>query len=199
MARYTGPKWRINRRENSTVVTSTEKWRKRPTAPGQFPVAKKRASEYATQFREKQKVKRMYGMQERQFRRFFGLAQKAAGNTGTRFLQLLELRLDNVIYRLGFAKTRNQARQLVTHGHVIVNGEKHNIPSYIMRPGDEVKVNDKTMSKDAFKLLLEEMKNVQVPMWLEKYKDGGKINAEPTRDQLDQSIKERMIIELYSK
>lgn len=126
--RYTGPKWRINRRENAQVLGSNDKWRRRPTLPGQFPTLKKRPSEYAEQFREKQKVKRMYGMSERQFKKFYKLALKSSGNTGTRFLQLLELRLDNVVYRLGFAKTRAQARQIVTHGHVVLNGKKTQYP-----------------------------------------------------------------------
>lgn len=199
MARYTGPKWRINRRENASVMGDSDKWRRRPTAPGQFPMAKKRASEYATQFREKQKVKRTYGMQERQFRRFFKLAQKSEGNTGTRFLQLLELRMDNIMYRLGYASTRRQARQLVSHGHVLLNGHKHDVPSTILQPGDEVQISEKTFKNEAFKLHLEELKNVQTPAWLEKFSQGGKVTAEPTRDMMDQSIKERLIIELYSK
>ena len=199
MARDTGPKWRINRRENASVLGAGEKWRRRPSAPGQFPAPKKRPSEYAIQFREKQKVKRMYGMQERQFRRFYSLAQKATGNTGTRFLQLLEMRADNVIYRLGFAHTRAQARQLVTHGHVSVNGKKHSTPSYIMKPGDEIKVEDKTMNTEAFKLRVEELKAVKAPEWMEKFSSGGKVTAAPTREMMDQSIKERMIVELYSR
>lgn len=199
MARYTGPKWRINRRENASVMGDSDKWRRRPTAPGQFPTSKKRPSEYALQFREKQKVKRTYGMQEKQFRRFFKLAQKAEGNTGTRLLQLLEMRMDNVIYRLGYAATRRQARQLVSHGHVLLNGRKHDVPSTIMQPGDELQIKDKTFKSDAFKLRTEELKNVQMPAWLEKFSQGGKVNAEPTRDMMDQSIKERLIIELYSK
>ncbi len=199
MARYTGAKWRINRREGATVLGAGEKWRRRLSAPGQFPAPKKRPSEYAIQFREKQKVKRTYGMQERQFRRFYDLAQKAKGNTGTRFLQLLEMRADNVLYRLGFANTRAQARQLVTHGHVLVNGRKHSTPSSILKPGDEITVAPKTLETDAFKQRIEELKTVKVPAWMEKFTNGGKVTAVPTREMMDQSIKERMIVELYSK
>lgn len=199
MARYTGPKWRINRRENSTVLSSTEKWRKRSSAPGQFPTPKKRPTEYANQFREKQRVKRIYGMQEAQFRRFYRLAQKSEGNTGTRFLQLLELRLDNVLYRLGYANTRAQARQLVTHGHVILNGRKHDVPSTILSGGDEIEIKPNTLKTPAFQERIDVLKNVQVPAWLEKFSKGGKVLSEPTRDLLDQSIREKLIIELYSK
>lgn len=199
MARYTGPKWRINRRENATVLSGSDKWRRRPTAPGQFPRAKKPVTEYGHQFREKQKVKRMYGMQEKQFRRYFDIALKAEGNTGTRLLQLLELRIDNVIYRLGLAKTRSQARQMVAHGHVLLNSSKHNVPSTILTPGDEIEVKSKILDNQLMQEIKEELKGVQVPAWIEKHAHGGKVVAEPTRDQMDQTIKERLIIELYSK
>src|SRR5258705_1948587 len=138
--RYTGAKWRINRREQATVLGSSEKWRRRMSLPGQFPILSKRPSDYAIQFREKQKVKRMYGMNESQFLRFYNLALKFTGNTSTRLLQLLELRVDNVLYRLGYALTRAQARQFITHGHILLNGKKHNIPSTILKPGDEIKL-----------------------------------------------------------
>lgn len=198
MARYTGAKWRINRRENAQVLGSGEKWRRRSTVPGQHGRSG-RLSDYGQQFREKQKVKRMYGMQERQFRRFFTIARKSTGNTGTRLLQLLELRLDNVIFRLGYAETRSQARQLVTHGHVTLNDKKHNIPSAILKPGDEIKFTGKFASGQLFQTFNSEVKANTAPTWLERYSDGGKVVAEPTRDLLDQSIKERLIIELYSK
>lgn len=199
MSRYIGPKWRVNRREQATVLGSSEKWKRRTSLPGQFPILKKRPSDYALQFREKQKVKRMYGMNERQFVRFYELAAKATGNTSTRLLQLLELRIDNVLYRLGFALTRAQARQLVTHGHILLNGRKHNVASAILRPGDEVslKVND------TLKAYIEEIKKQnkvnKVPSWLSELDMGGKVVSDPTRDQMDQSIKERLIIELYSR
>jgi small subunit ribosomal protein S4 len=201
MARYTGSKWKINRREGATVVGVSEKWKKRPTAPGKDPSAgmARRASEYGVQFREKQKLKRTYGMQEKQFKRFFGLAQKAVGNTGTKFLQLLELRMDNVLFRLGLAKTRAQARQMISHGRVTLNGTKHDVPSTILKPGDEIKFGTKLKASDAFKLTLEELASVKVPEWLERFSDGGKVQAIPVRDMIDPSIKERLIIEYYSK
>jgi len=194
MARYTGPKWKISRRENADVF-GNEKWRKRPVPPGVHPIGRGRPSEYAIQFREKQKVKRMYGLLEKQFRLTYFRASKATGNTGTRLLQLLELRLDNVVYRLGLAKSRNQARQFVTHGHVAVNGEKTDIPSYTVSVGDEISYSSRFNKREISKLIKAENKKAEVPAWL----GDGKIKSVPTRDMLDQSIKERLIIELYSR
>lgn len=197
--RYTGPKWRINRRENATVLGSSEKWKKRPTLPGQFPVLKKRPSDYAIQFREKQKVKRMYGMSEKQFKRFYSIALKSTGNTSTRLLQLLEMRLDNVVFRLGFASTRAQARQFVTHGHITLNGKKHNIPSTIVKEGDEVTFKASFVKSPIFTEIETLNSSVNAPAWLNKLKTGGKVSGEPTREDIDQSIRERLIIELYSR
>lgn len=199
--KYTGPKWRINRRENATVLGVSEKWKRKSYPPGKAPRSgpSRRPSEYAVQFREKQKVKRTYGMTERQFRRFFSIAQRAIGNTGIKFLQLLEMRMDNVVFRLGFAKTRAHARQMVNHGHFLLNGKKHNIPSTILKPGDEITLKPKVAKSEDYKITLEELKNVQVPDWLQRLSTGGKVAAEPTRDMIDPSIKERLIIELYSK
>jgi len=197
--RYTGPKWRINRRENYTVLGSTEKWKKRSSLPGQFPVLAKRPSEYAVQFREKQKVKRMYGMSEKQFKRFFKLALKSTGNTSLKFLQLLELRLDNVLYRLGFASTRAQARQIVLHRHVKLNGRVHNIASTVLKIGDEIELNDRILNSV---VVLSNLKNKvakTIPSWLEKLEKGGKVVQEPSRLDIDSSIKENLIVELYSK
>ncbi len=197
--RYTGPKWRINRRENATVKTSSEKWKRRATLPGQFNMLKKRQSEYAIQFREKQKVKRMYGMTEKQFRRFYTMALKTEGNSSTRLLQLLELRLDNVLYKLGYAVTRDQARQFVTHGLVQLNGKKHNVPSAILKPGDEITIKEKLLKSPITKEIEQANKSVKAPAWLSKLAKGGKVVAEPTRDEMDKTIKERLIIELYSR
>ncbi|MCA9380879.1 30S ribosomal protein S4 [Candidatus Dojkabacteria bacterium] len=197
--RYTGPKWRINRRENATVLGSSEKWKKRPTLPGQFPVLKKRPSDYAIQFREKQKVKRIYGMTEKQFRRFYKIASKSAGNTSTRLLQLLELRADNVVYQLGLAQTRTQARQFVTHGHITLNGKKHNIPSTVLKSGDEIQLTEKFAKSPIVAEISSQTKTQKIPSWLKKGSKGGTVVAEPTRDEMDQSIKERLIIELYSR
>ncbi len=197
--RYTGPKWRINRRENTTLLTSSEKWKRRQSLPGQFPTLKKRPSDYAEQFREKQKVKRMYGMTERQFRRFYKQAQKSQGNTSTRLLQLLELRADNVLYKLGFAMTRAQARQFITHGHMLLNGKKHNIPSTILKEGDELELDNELMSNSLFKEIEHKNKAVVTPSWLTKLAKGGSVLATPTRDEIDSTIRERLIIELYSR
>ncbi len=201
MARYIGPKWRINRRENSTVIGVSEKWKARPTAPGKGANSgpTRRPSDYGVQFREKQKVKRTYGMQEKQFRRFFSIAQKSLGNTGTVFLQMLEMRIDNVVFRLGLAKTREQARQMVNHGHIQLNGRKHTIPSTMLKPGDEIKVKSKMLNSEAYKLTLDELSKLPTPEWLERFSDGGKVSAAPLREMIDPSIKERLIIELYSK
>ncbi len=196
--RYTGPKWRINRRENATVLGSGEKWKRRSSLPGQFPILKKRPSEYAIQFREKQKVKRMYGMTEKQFRNFYEIALKSE-NTSTRLMQLLELRIDNVIYRLGLAQTRAQARQFVTHDHVLLNGKKHNIPSAIVKPGDEIKFVDKFAKSPVNAVISATNKAVKAPAWLGKLVNGGTVVSEPTRDEMDQTIKERLIVELYSR
>ncbi len=198
--RYTGPKRKIERREQASVFGS-DKWKKRSTLPGMHPVSRTRPSNYAIQFREKQKVKRMYLMTEKQFRRFFKMAKKATGNTGTRFLQLLELRLDNVVYRLGLAKTRNQARQFVNHGHILVNGKKIDIASYIVNVGDEIEIKSKLAKKAVFKQILEEVKleKREVPSWLDKAKYSGKVKAEPTRGDIDKSIKEQYIVEFYSR
>ena len=198
MARYTGPKWRISRRENADVFGDAQ-WRRRSGPPGYLSPQRPRSSEYATQFREKQKVKRMYGLMEKQFRRFYTMASKSTGNSGTRLLQLLEMRMDNVVFKLGYAKTRNQARQLVTHGHLQLNGKSHNIPSTILQPGDEVTFKPKYAKSEIFKLTSEEMKAVKAPAWLERYSSGGKVVNEPTRDEMDPSIKESLIIEYYSK
>lgn len=197
--RYTGPKWRINRRENATVLGSTENWKKRPTLPGQFNVLKKRPSEYSYQFREKQKVKRMYGMTERQFLRFYNLALKSSGNTSTRLLQLLELRADNVLYRLGFALTRSQARQFINHGHVLLNGKKHTIPSTILKPNDELTIKADLMGTTLMKEVMQKNRAYKQPTWLKALASGGSVVSEPTRDEMDQTIKERLIIELYSR
>lgn len=194
MARYTGPKWKISRRENYDIF-GNESWRKRPNPPGVHTTSKSRPSNYAVQFREKQKVKRIYGLMEKQFKKIYQDATKATGNTGTLMLQLLELRLDNVVYRLKLAKTRNQARQFVTHGHVIVNGEKVTIPSYKLSVGDQVALEPKFQKEDHIRIMQAELKNVKVPEWLKE----GQVKTIPTRDMLDQGIEEQQIIEFYSR
>ena len=169
MARYTGPKWKISRRENFDVYGS-QTWRKRPNPPGTSINPKGRPSNYAMQFREKQKVKRIYGLMEKQFKKIYQTASKATGNTGTRMLQLLELRLDNVVYKQKLARTRNQARQYVTHGHICVNGKKVTVPSYTLSVGDEVTMNENFLKQDHIKVMQAELKSIKVPEWLKNGK-----------------------------
>ena len=198
MARYTGPKWRISRRENASVF-GDEQWKKRQSLPGQHPTSMRRPSNYNIQLREKQKVKRTYGLMEKQFRNLYSKATAELGNTGTRLLQLLELRLDNVLYRLGFGSTRDQARQMVSHGHVKVNGKKVNIPSYTVSVGDEVSVKG-TDKRDSWTTLVRlDNKDSKVPGWLSGTKEGGEVKSVPTREMIDPTIKEQLIVEFYSR
>ena len=196
MARYTGSKWKQSRRENYDLFGNS-KWRKRPTLPGQHPVSKGRPSNYAIQFREKQKVKRMYGMLEKQFHKTYESAIKSTGNTGLRLLQLLELRLDNVVYKLGMANSIFQARQFVTHGHILVNGKKLNIPSYTVKVNDVIEYSPKFAKGSIVQIIQTDnkAKKIIVPAWLEN----SKVVSLPTREMIDQGIKEQLIIELYSR
>lgn len=200
MARYTGAKWRLSRRENYSVY-DTEDWKRRPSKPGQHGSASRRiTSSYSIQFREKQKVKRIYGMLEKQFRRFFKIASSSKGSTGIKLLQLLELRLDNAVYRAGFTKTRPQARQFVSHGHILVNGKKVDIPSYILKVGDEVTLISKIANKEFIKLVKEERKQSATHInWLDLLQNGFSVKSEPTREMIDQSLNEQAIVEFYSR
>ena len=163
--------------------------------------SRRKQSEYAMQLNEKQKVKFIYGVLETPFRNYYEKAEKADGKTGEILLQLLERRLDNVVYRLGFAKTRREARQLTNHGHFTVNGKKVNIPSYLVKPGDVIAVCEKSRSSAKFKALVEELGATATPKWLEKEKDSfeGKVAAMPQRDDIDFEVAEHLIVELYSK
>jgi small subunit ribosomal protein S4 len=156
---------------------------------------------YGLQLREKQRVKRMYGVLERQFRRYFHEADRRRGITGETLLQLLESRLDNVVYRLGFAASRPQARQLVRHGHFLVNGRRADIPSYSLRAGDRVSVKAKSANNPAIAYAREEVKGRGIPEWLELGVDGqeGRFAAVPSREQLNLPVQEQLIVELYSK
>ncbi|MGM9629991.1 30S ribosomal protein S4 [Butyricicoccus sp.] len=163
--------------------------------------SRRKQSEYALQLNEKQKVKFIYGVLETPFRRYYEKAEKMEGKTGEMLLQLLERRLDNVVFRLGFAKTRREARQLTSHGHFTVNGQKVNIPSYLIKPGDVVAVCEKSRSSTKFKALIEELGSASTPKWLEREKDSfeGKVVALPQRDDIDYEVAEHLIVELYSK
>ena len=167
--------------------------------PGGQRRAKK--SEYALQMTEKQKVKFVYGILEKQFRMYYEKAERMHGNTGTNLLSLVERRLDNVVYRLGFAATRREARQLVNHGHYTVNGKRVNIPSYLVSNGDVIAVCEKSLSSTRFKMLKEADAFVAAPKWLERDKNNlqGKVIAMPARDDIDFEIAENLIVELYSK
>ncbi|MEG9429406.1 MAG: 30S ribosomal protein S4 [Christensenellaceae bacterium] len=208
MAKYTDSKCRLCRREGAKLFLKGERcfkptcaFERRPVAPGQHGMARKKISEYGLQLREKQKCKRIYGVLEGQFRDYFEKADRMKGITGENMLSLLERRLDNVIYRMGVGSSRSQARQLVTHGHFTVNGKKVNIASYCVKVGDVIAVKENKKGNKYF----EEIKTMKVgsmPKWLEFDPESlsGKILANPTREDIaDVTIKENMIVELYSK
>jgi len=160
----------------------------------------KKMSEYGMQMREKQKAKRYYGILENQFRDYFEMANKQSGMTGENLLAILETRLDNVTYRLGFAMSRAEARQMVRHGHFTVNGKKVNIPSFLVKPGDVIELKDGSRSLDKFKGSLEANASRVIPKWLEKDKNNvAKVIAGPTREDIDLPVEEHLIVELYSK
>ena len=163
--------------------------------------SRRKQTEYAMQLTEKQKVKFIYGVLEKQFRTYYKKAEKMEGKAGENLLILLETRLDNVVYRLGFAKTRREARQLTSHGHFTVNGQKVDIASYRVKPGDVIAVREKSRSSAKFKALVEELGATATPKWLEKEKDSfeGKVIAMPQRDDIDYEVAEHLIVELYSK
>jgi small subunit ribosomal protein S4 len=198
MARYTGPKRRLERRAGVTLFGSNA-WEKRPGNPGQHPMSRTRPSEFSTQIKEKQKVKRIYGLLEKQFRRVVDQALKSKGNSGTILLQILESRLDNIVFRLGFAKTRMQARQFVGHKHIKVNGAVVNIPSYQVKAGDKLEIAKQITESELGKVIAADLKDYKAPEWLEKSGTSGKLVAIPSRSQMDQSINERQIIEFYSR
>ena len=208
MARYIGPVCRLCRREGEKLFLKGEKCAKnscpvskRPTAPGQHGTSRKRLSEYGQQLREKQKAKRIYGVLESQFRKYFDMADSTSGITGENLLRLLELRLDNVVYRMGLGRSRTEARQVVRHNLITVNGKKVNIPSYQVKVGDVVQVRDKSRSLDRFKEILSVTDRRAIPEWLtsEQSELKGVINAVPTREQITTDVRETLIVELYSK
>jgi small subunit ribosomal protein S4 len=202
MARYTGPRCRLSRREGVNLGLK-KKWslEKRETAPGQHGLRRGKLSNYGLQLREKQKAKRIYGILERQFKNYYLKATAAKGVAGTVLLQLLETRLDNVIYRLGFAITRAQARQMVGHGLVRVNGKKVNIPSFTVKAGDLLAFAQKEAVTKYVKKNLEMNEGWVVPEWLIADKDGsqGKVVRVPSREDISVPLSEQLIIELYSK
>ena len=208
MAKYTEAKCRICRREGCKLFLKGDRcftgkcaFDRRPLAPGQHCRARKKVSEYATQLREKQKTRRTYGLLERQFHSYFTKADMQKGVTGTNLLVLLECRLDNVVYRLGFANSRNQARQLVRHGLFTLNGHKVNIPSIQLRVGDSVEIPEKNRQVKIFADAQETIGRRGTPNWLEADYDAfkGTVKAMPQREDIRTEVNEQLIVELYSK
>jgi small subunit ribosomal protein S4 len=202
MARYTGPKAKKARRFGEPFTQKDAKiLMKRNYAPGVHGQASKRVSEYGTQLKEKQKAKWTYGILEKQFRRYFEKASNKKGVTGDTLLQLLELRLDNIVYRLGFAETRAQARQLVSHGMFEVNGKKVNIPSYQTSIGDTVNFREIKKKTKYVELLKQKIKSIKTQEWVETNTQelGGKVLSLPTPEQIDNKINTQLIVEYYSR
>ncbi|HVB63107.1 MAG TPA: 30S ribosomal protein S4 [Nitrolancea sp.] len=214
MARYTGPVCRICRREGlklylkgdrclSPKCPIVQRQPMRNFPPGQHGQKRtRRPSEYGLQLREKQKIRKMYGVLEGQFRRHFFEAERRGGVTGENLLQILEMRLDNVVYRLGFADSRKQARQIVRHGHFTVNGRKTNIPSFIVKPEDLIAVRTQSREREYFKIVAETIGSKQTPDWLtrEVANLNGRVVSAPTRDQIEiPPVNEQLVVEFYSR
>ena len=208
MARYTGPVCRFCRREGCKLFLKgdrcyTEKcaFAKRPAAPGQHGAARKKASQYGLQLREKQKARRFYGLLEGQFEKYYEMAIKQPGIAGENLLRILESRLDNVIYRLGFAMSRPEARQLVRHGHFTVDGKRVDIPSYLLREGQVIGIRQNSMSSPKLKAVLEANASKPIPKWLELDRNNNvaKVVTLAAREDIDLPIEEHLIIEYYSK
>lgn len=208
MARYTGAVCKLCRREGKKLYLKGERCytgkcavERRAYAPGQHGQSRKKATEYGLQLRAKQQAKRYYGIQEGQFYKYFLMAERKQGVTGENLLRICESRLDNVVYLLGWANSRAEARQLVTHGHYKVNGKKVNVPSYLIKAGDEVAIKDKSKESDKIKATLEANASRPVPQWLDLNAEAltAKILALPTREQIMVPVEEHLIVELYSK
>ncbi len=206
MARYTGSVCRQCRREGTKLFLKGERCysdkcaiTRRAYAPGQHGQMRKKFSEYGLQLREKQKVKRYYGVLESQFAKYFEMAEKKSGVTGENLLQIVESRLDNVVYRLGYAMSRPEARQLVRHGHFTVNGEKVDIPSYLIKVGDVIAVKEGSLSSEKIKAVLEANEKKAIVKWLEVNGTSAKVVALAEKEDIDLPIEEHLIVELYSK
>ena len=207
MARYLGPKAKLSRREGTDLflksarrsISDKAKFDSKPGQHGR--TSGQRTSDYGLQLREKQKVKRMYGVLEKQFRRYFAEADRRRGNTGANLLSLLESRLDNVVYRMGFGSTRAEARQLVSHKAITVNGQSVNIPSYLVKAGDVVAVREKSKAQNRIVEALQLAQQVGLPAWVEMdlSKSQGVFKKVPDRDEFGADINESLIVELYSR
>lgn len=208
MAKYTGPVCRLCRREGEKLFLKgarcmTEKCaiERRSYPPGQHGQGRQRISEYSAQLREKQKLKRIYGLLERQFRGVFGKAERRKGITGEQLLKLLECRLDNVAYRLGFASSRKEARQLISHGHVLLNGRKTDVPSYVVKAGDVVEIRQQSRDLVAIQSALDAVEGRGIPNWLELDRAAfkGVVVAIPTKEEIKVPVNEQLVVELYSR
>lgn len=206
MARYTGPSCRLCRREGLKLFLKGDRcytdkcaFARRGYAPGQHGMSRKKLSNYGLQLREKQKAKRIYGILENQFRTIYERADRLKGITGENLLKLLEMRLDNVVFRLGYGNSRSESRQLVTHGHFLVNGHKADIASYTLKVNDVITVDEKSKATEKFKVFAENPKTL--PNWLQANAENfeGRIVAEPSRADIDVPVNETLIVELYSK
>ena len=208
MARYSGAVCRLCRREGTKLFLKGDRCfsdqcsvERRAYAPGQHGQARPRFSDYGVQLREKQKVKRMYGLMEDQFRRTFEMASQMKGRAGDNLLLLLERRFDNVVYRLGFTTSRAEARQLIRHGHFQLNGRKATIPSMLIKAGDRVTLRERSKKVERITGAVEALEEVSVPQWLEIHKGelAGSVKALPTREDITHPIQEQLIVELYSR
>lgn len=209
MARYTGPVCKLCRREGMKLMLKGDRcmsqkcsFERRPYAPGMHGAKRARKlSDYGLQLREKQKARRIYGIVEKQFRKHYDEAQRRPGVTGENLLQILEMRLDNVVYRLGFADSRSQARQLVRHGHFNVNGRKTDVPSFLTKIGDTIVLRDNSRGKEYFKVVGEEIRRHDVPAWLnlDTTNLSGRIVSAPQRTDIDSTMEEQLIVEYYSR
>jgi small subunit ribosomal protein S4 len=200
MARYTGSSWKLSRRLGISLSGTGKELEKRPYAPGQHgPGQRKKISEYGLQLQEKQKLRHMYGVNERQFRNLFDRAGKMAGKHGENFMILLDARLDNVVYRLGLARTRRQARQLVNHGHILVDGSRVDIPSYRVTPGQVVSVREKSRNLSIVKEAIEVTNFVPDYVTFDAEKLEGTFTRLPERSELPAEINEALIVEFYSR
>lgn len=208
MAKYRGPVCRLCRREGVKLFLKgircmTEKCaiERRSYPPGQHGQGRQRISEYSAQLREKQKLKRIYGLQEAQFQNVFGKAERRKGITGDHLLKLLECRLDNVVYRLGFASSRKQARQLVNHGHILVKGQKTDVPAFIVKVGDVIEIRQRSREMPAIQAALEAVDGRGMPAWLSLDKGAfkGMVQGMPSKEEIALPVNEQMVVELYSR
>lgn len=208
MARYTGAVCRLCRREGKKLFLKGERCysdkcavTRREYAPGQHGQSRKKVSEYGVQLRAKQMAKRYYGVLESQFAKYFEMAERKPGVTGENLLRILESRLDNVVYRAGFASSRAEAKQLILHNHFHLNGKKVNISSILVKPGDVIELTDDSKSSEKFKMIAESFASRPTPMWLNVDKEAGSIKVERlvNRDEIDLDVEEHLIVELYSR